>query len=202
MDRPSISLSGYIARDSLLKSGGCLFLEFMREVEIEIVPGVRWYALRSKPNREKEVQKRLSDLGVKVFLPWLRARRRRRGRRQWVLVPLFPGYLFSYLDLEVSGKTVRYVPGVKDFLKFGSHVAEVSQEIVDELRERCPGGVAEIDPLRINPGEVVRIQEGPFAGVEAIFERALKDSERVAVLLEILGRQTKLELPAEAIEKL
>ena len=177
-------------------------MEFMREVEIEIVPGVRWYALRSKPNREKEVHKRLSDLGVKVFLPWLRARRRRRGRRQWVLVPLFPGYLFSCLDLEVSGKTVRYVPGVKDFLKFGSHVAEVSQEIVDELRERCPGGVAEIDPLKINPGEVVRIQEGPFAGVEAIFERALKDSERVAVLLEILGRQTKLELPAEAIEKL
>jgi transcription antitermination factor NusG len=38
--------------------------------------------------------------------------------------------------------------------------------------------------------------------VEAIFQRALKDSERVAVLLEILGRQTKLELPAEAIEKL
>jgi len=95
----------------------------MREVEIEIVPGLRWYAIRSKPNREKEVQKRLSDLGVEAFLPWLRARRRRRNRRQWVLVPLFPGYLFSRLDLEVSGKSVRYVPGVKDFLKFGSHVA-------------------------------------------------------------------------------
>jgi transcriptional antiterminator RfaH len=174
----------------------------MREVEIEIVPGRRWYALRSKPNREKEVQKRLTDLGIEVFLPWLRTRRRRRGRSQWVLVPLFPGYLFSCLDLEVSGKTARYVPGVKDFLKFGSHVAEVSQAIVDELRARCPGGIAEIDPIRIAPGELVRIHEGPFAGVEAIFQRALKDSERVAVLLEILGRQTRLELPAEAIEKL
>ena len=174
----------------------------MREVEIEIVPGLRWYAMRSKPNREKEVQKRFSDLGVEAFLPWLRTRRRRRGRPQWVVVPLFPSYLFVCLDLAVSGKTVRYVPGVRDFLKFGSHVAEVPQKVVDELRERCPDGVAEIDPLRINPGEVVRIQEGPFAGVEAIFQRALKDSERVAVLLEILGRQTKLELPAEAIEKL
>ncbi|HEY7556792.1 MAG TPA: transcription termination/antitermination NusG family protein [Candidatus Binatia bacterium] len=174
----------------------------MREAEIEIVPGLRWYAIRSKPNREKEVQKRLRDLGIEVFLPWMRARRRRRGRHQWVLVPLFPGYLFSFLDLVVSGKTARYVPGVRDFLKFGSHVAEVSQQIIDELRERCPGGVAEIDPLRLAPGEIVRIQEGPFAGVEAIFQRALKDSERVAVLLEILGRQTKLELPAEAIEKL
>jgi transcription elongation factor/antiterminator RfaH len=174
----------------------------MREIEIEIVPGMRWYALRCKPNREKEVEKRLTDHGIQVFLPWLRTRRRRRGRSQWVLVPLFPGYLFSHLDLEISGKTARYVPGVKDFLKFGSHVAEVTQEIVDELRARCPGGVAEIDPLKIAPGEIVRIQEGPFAGVEAIFQRALKDSERVAVLLEILGRQTKLELSADSIEKL
>jgi transcriptional antiterminator RfaH len=180
---------------------GTTFFKLMREVEIEIVPGLRWYALRSKPNREKEVAKRLADLGIEVFLPWLRTRRRRRGRMQWVLVPLFPGYLFSWLDLEVSGKTVRYVPGMKDFLKFGSHVAEVSQKIIDDLRARCPGGVAEIDPMRIAPGEHVRIQEGPFAGVEAIFQRALKDSERVAVLLEILGRQTRLELPAEAIEK-
>ena len=174
----------------------------MQEAEIEIVPGIRWYAIRSKPNREKEVQQRLTTLGIEVFLPWLRTRRRRHGRPQWVLVPLFPGYVFSRLDLELSGKTARYVPGVKDFLKFGSHVAEVPPTIIDELRERCPGGVAQVDPIRLTPGQVVRIQEGPFAGVEAIFERALKDSERVAVLLEILGRQTKLELPAEAIEKL
>ncbi len=174
----------------------------MQEVEIEIVPGVRWYAMKCKPNREKEVQRRLNDHGIEVFLPWIHVRRRRHGRPQWVLVPLFPGYLFTRLDLQVSGKAARYVPGVKDFLKFGSHVAEVSEPIIEQLRERCPGGVAQIDPLRFRPGQAVRIQEGPFAGVEAIFERTLKDSERVAVLLEILGRQTKLELPAEAIEKI
>ncbi|MDH3444540.1 MAG: UpxY family transcription antiterminator [Deltaproteobacteria bacterium] len=174
----------------------------MHEVEIEIIPGIRWYAIKSKPNREKEVQRRLNDLGIEVFLPWMRARRRRRGRPQWVLVPLFPNYLFTRLDLQVSGKAARYVPGVKDFLKFGSHVAEVSDAIIEQLRERCPDGVAQIDQLKFKPGQAVRIQEGPFAGVEAIFERTLKDSERVAVLLEILGRRTKLELPAEAIEKL
>ena len=174
----------------------------MGEVEIEIVPGLRWYAIRTKPNREKEVEKRLRDLGLEVFLPWLRTRRRRHGRAQWALVPLFPGYLFSRLDLVFSGKTARYVPGVRDFLKFGSHVAEVADEIIVQLRERCPGGVAQIDQHRFYPGQVVRIQEGPFAGVEAIFHVSLKASERVAVLLEILGRETKIELPVHAIEKL
>jgi transcriptional antiterminator RfaH len=174
----------------------------MIEVELEIVPGLRWYAIQCKANREREVEKRLGDLALEVFMPWLRVRRRRRGHPEWVLVPLFPGYLFCRLDLVLSGKGARYVPGVKDFLKFGSHVAEITEEIIEHLRERCPGGVAQIDPLRLKPGEVVRIQEGPFAGVEAIFQCALKGSERVAVLLEILGRQTKLELPGDAIEKL
>jgi transcriptional antiterminator RfaH len=173
------------------------------EIELEVVPGLRWYAMKCKPNREKEVERRLRAIDLEVFLPWLRHRRRRRGHREWVLVPLFPGYLFCRLELEVSGKAARYVPGVKDFLKFGSHVAEITSDIIEQLRERCPGGIAQINPLgNVMPGETVRIQEGPFAGVDAIFARVLKDSERVAVLLEILGRQTKIELPAEAIEKL
>jgi transcriptional antiterminator RfaH len=62
--------------------------------------------------------------------------------------------------------------------------------------------VAQIEPLQIKPGEPVRIKEGPFSGLEAIFERSLKGSERVAVLLEILGRQTRIVLPSETIGKI
>jgi transcription elongation factor/antiterminator RfaH len=176
------------------------FLNFSSEVEIECVPGLRWYALRIKPGREKEVQKRLADRRIESFLPWLRTRRRRGRRMRCSVIPLFPGYLFSRLDLTACGPSARYIPGVKDFLKFGSHVTEVSPEIIEELRARCPGGVAVIDPLKITPGEIVHIHEGPFAGLEAIFQRSLNDNERVAVLLQILGRQTPVELPLEAIE--
>ena len=101
-----------------------------------------------------------------------------------------------------SGKADRYSPGVKDFLKFGNQIAEVATEIVTSLRERCPGGIAEIDPVSAQPGDAVKINEGPFSGLEAIFERKMKGSERVAVLLDILGRQTRLVLPSEAIEKI
>jgi len=137
-----------------------------------------------------------------VFLPWMRTRRRIGSRHQWVLVPLFPSYLFCRLDLVESGKAARYSPGVKDFLKFGSHIAEVGVEIITTLRDRCPEGVAQIEPPQMKPGEPVRIKEGPFSGLEAIFERSLKGSERVAVLLEILGRQTRIVLPSETIGKI
>lgn len=171
----------------------------MTQETLRIEAGRRWYAIQTKPLKEREVAKRLTDLGLEVFLPWLRTRRRIGSRHQWVLVPLFPGYLFSFLDMVESGKAARYSPGVKDFLKFGSQLAEVRQEIIDALRERCPEGVAQMDLVSAKPGDAVRINEGPFSGLEAVFEKSLKGSERVAVLLDILGRQTRLELPAEAI---
>jgi transcriptional antiterminator RfaH len=174
----------------------------MKQESLSIEPGIRWYAIQTKTNKEKEVERRLCDLGIEIFLPWMRTRRRIGSRFHWVLVPLFPGYLFCRLDLMESGKAARYSPGVKDFLKFGNQIAEVRSEIVQTLRERCPDGVAQINPVTAQYGDAVRINEGPFSGLEAIFERSLKGSERVAVLLEILGRQTRLVLPSEAIAKI
>ncbi len=166
-----------------------------------IEPGLRWYAIQTKGNKEKEVGKRLSDLKLEVFLPWLRTRRRVGSKFQWALIPLFPGYLFCRLDLALSGKAARYSPGVKDFLKFGNEINEVSDSIITALRERCPDGIADIETVPFSPGDTVKINEGPFAGLEAIFEKKMKGSERVAVLLEILGRHTRLVLPGEAVAK-
>jgi transcriptional antiterminator RfaH len=174
----------------------------MRRESLQIEPGLKWYAIQTKTNREREVEKRLADMKLEAFLPWMRTRRRIGSRYGWVLVPLFPGYIFCRLDMVVSGKAARYSPGVRDFLTFGSRIAEVSEGIIQALHERCPGGVAEIDPLNAKPGEAVRISEGPFAGLEAIFEQKLKGSERVAVLLEILGRHTRIILPSEAVAKI
>jgi len=169
---------------------------------LQIEPGLKWYALQTKVNRERDVEKRLTDLRLEVFLPRMRTRRRIGSKFHWVKVPLFPGYVFSRLDMVESGKSARYSPGVKDFLTFGSQIAEVGDNIIEALRERCPGGVAQIDPVKAKPGDTVRINEGPFSGLEAIFERRLKGSERVAVLLETLGRQTRIVLASETIAKI
>ena len=168
-------------------------------MSLEVKSGLRWYAVRTKPRKEAIVESRLRDLDLEVFLPWLRARRRRGSRYQWVLGPLFPGYLFCRLDLPLSGKAVRYAPGVKDFVKFGNCIAEVGVDVIQTLRERCPSGVARLQPKTFRNGEPVLIREGPLSGLEAIFEREMGVSERVAVLLEILGRRTRLVLPREML---
>jgi transcriptional antiterminator RfaH len=167
-----------------------------------IESGLRWYTIQTKGNREREVAKRLGDLELEIFLPWLRTRRRVGGKFQWVLIPLFPGYLFCRLDLIASGKAARYAPGVKDFLKFGNAISAIPDEIILTLRERCPQGIAEILSDGINPGDPVKINEGPFAGLDAVFEKKMRGAERVAVLLNILGRQTRLVVRGETVAKL
>jgi transcription elongation factor/antiterminator RfaH len=174
----------------------------MKPEGLLIQPGLRWYAIQTKGNKERDVAKRLTDLKLEVFLPWLRDRRRIGSKYQWILVPLFPGYLFCLLDIVTSGKAARYAPGVKDFLKFGNEITEVPNDIIAALQERCPEGIAAFDSVSLISGDSVRIKEGPFAGLEAIFEKKMKGSERVAVLLEILGRQTRLVLPGGTVSKL
>ena len=168
---------------------------------LELEGGLRWYVIRTKPRKETVVEKRIGDLGLEVFLPWMRSRRRVGSRYQWVLTPLFPGYLFCRLDIMLSGKAARYAPGVKDFVKFGSRIAEVGEDVVKAVRDRCPGGVAEIKPHPYRTSEAIMIKEGPFAGLEGIFEREMDGSERVAILLELLGRQTRLLLSSEMIAR-
>lgn len=166
---------------------------------IEVEGGLRWYTIRTKPNKETLVEKRLGDLDLEVFLPWLRSRRRIGSRYQWALVPLFPGYLFCRLDLLHSGKSARYALGVKDFVRFGNRIADMEVEAIQTLRRRCPNGVAQIQPRTYRAGEQLVIKEGPLSGLEAIFEREMRGSDRVAVLLDLLGGRTRVVLSPEMI---
>lgn len=171
----------------------------MERGPLEIEGGLRWYTIRAKHGKEVVVENKLKNLNLEVFLPWLRSRRRVGSRYQWLLVPLFPGYLFCRLDLFLSGKSARYVPGVKDFVRFGNRIPEVEGDAIRTIQDRCPNGVAQIKPKIYRAGEPVIIKEGPFSGFEGVFDREMKGSDRVAVLLELLGRRTRFVLSSEII---
>ncbi|MGH7831950.1 MAG: transcription termination/antitermination protein NusG [Candidatus Binatia bacterium] len=169
---------------------------------LEIENGQRWYTIRTKPRKEGTVEKRLKDLKLEVFLPWIRARRRIGTRHQWILEPLFPGYLFCHVDLLLAGKVARYSPGVKDFVRFGNRIPAVTEEVIHNLLARCPDGVAQIGPRPYRAGEALMIKEGPLSGLDVIFEREMRGVDRVAVLLDLLGRQTRLILRSEMVARI
>jgi len=156
-----------------------------------------WYLVYTKPNAEYVAARFLLRKGFEVFLPEVKSPRPRRGR---TVVPLFPSYVFVRLDMEcVALREIYGTPGVRTLVKFDGKPAIVPEEVIAYLQER----VAEINRLgglpthTFRPGQRVYIRSGPFAGLEAIFEGPMSPSERVWVLLHVLGALNRVNLPVE-----
>ena len=162
-----------------------------------------WYALRSKPRKEDALARQLRSKGIEIFYPRLRVNPVNPRARK--LVPYFPGYMFVHADVEKTGlSTFNWMPHAIGLVMYGEEISYVPDNLIHEIRRR----VEEIDAAGgellegLKAGDRVRIEHGPFAGYEAIFDTRLPGSERVRVLLEFINRrQLPVELDAREIEK-
>jgi len=161
----------------------------------ELPPSLAWYCLRSQPKHEHIAAAHLSrDLAVEVFLPRIRFKRATRRGAVWVTEALFPNYLFARFDLADSLRKVCHGRGVRGVVHFGTRWPTVPDPVVESLRTALGGDNLHLIPDEFAPGDSVRITGGVFHGLEAVVTRAMPGKERVAVLLEFLGRQASVEV--------
>ena len=164
---------------------------------------LQWYALRSKPNKEEALWREAVARGHEVFYPQMRVQPKNPRARK--LRPYFPGYLFVKLDLHQSGYSFfAWMPYSRGLVSFGAEPAAVPDGLIQVIRRRVDeiNGAGGEQLHGLQPGEAVVIQDGPFAGQEAIFDTRISGKERVRVLLKLLrGRQMPLELPSGQIER-
>ena len=162
-----------------------------------------WYVLHSKPNKEDFFYGQLLANRLEVYYPCLRVKPINPRSRK--IRSYFPGYLFVRIDLQVvTSSFLNRVPGSRGLVSFESQPASVPDALIAAIRHRVDQINAEGQGLiaGLKPGEVVIIQDGPFAGQEAIFDARISGNERVRVLLKILrGRQLPIELPGAQIER-
>lgn len=153
-----------------------------------------WYVISTKARREQFAQDQLGRRAVETFLP----RILEPGR---VVAPLFPGYLFCRIDLEQQYFNVVWTPGVRKFVGFGALPCPVDDAVVDFLCARV-GQEGILRPLpAFKEGDVVRIKHGPFEGLVGIIEHPGCGQGRVRVLMELLRRQTRVDVPQQIIER-
>lgn len=162
--------------------------------------GPRWYLVYSKPRQEEVASRNLRQQGFDTYLPLVRTTRRRAGRRITAVEALFPRYLFVKLDPALDNwSPIRSTIGVTSLVRFGNEPAEVPESLLEFLRRReDDSGMQVVDTGKLDPGQPVRVEEGPLAGYEGIF-LARSGRDRVVVLLDILGRKARLELDARAL---
>jgi len=161
--------------------------------------GTQWYLVRTKAGEERRANAHLILFAAESFLPLMKARVRRYSKLVEVIVPLFACYLFAMFDLEREYNHVRHTSGVQYVVQYGDRPAVVPERIVQELKARCAGGPIELPRQKFIAGETVRVVGGPFRDFEGIFERDLSGSERVAILLAMLGGDTRVVLPASMV---
>jgi transcriptional antiterminator RfaH len=160
-----------------------------------------WYLVYSKPRQEACALENLERQGFGCFLPLISVEKLRRKLIVVVQEPLFPRYLFIRLDASQEGRSwnpIRSTTGVSRLVTFGQIPAKVDDELVEVIRSSVTG--AGVRQRHFEPGEVVRINDGPFAGLEAVYQ--MPDGEaRVMVLIDILSKKVSLSIEPPSLSK-
>lgn len=162
----------------------------------------QWYVLQNKYQKENSLYRLLVQRGFEVFYPRLRVKPvNPRSKKE---KPYFPGYMFVFTDLsEVNIKTFQRMPFVIDLVNFGGSPAVVPDYVVNALQKDLENQSETMyAPKKFNPGERVKVLQGPFSGYEGIFDKGLAGETRVRILLSLLGnKKMMLELSTDDISK-
>jgi transcriptional antiterminator RfaH len=163
-------------------------------------PTTAWYLVHTKPRQEDVALVNLQRQGYECYLPQMRIERIRRRKAEIATEPMFPRYLFIRLDSSDQGKSwspIRSTLGVSQLVHFGGRAAKVDDALVDLLRQREQA--MPLDAL-FQSGDSVVITDGPFSGIEAIYQTA--DSDRRAfILLEILSKPVSMQIDTGRLRK-
>jgi transcriptional antiterminator RfaH len=163
-------------------------------------PTTAWYLVHTKPRQEDVALANLQRQGYECYLPLMRIERIRRRKAEVATEPMFPRYLFIQLDSSDQGKSwspIRSTLGVSQMVHFGARAAKVDDALVDLLRQREQA--MPVDAM-FHSGDSVVITDGPFAGIEAIYQTADAD-RRAFILLEILSKSVSMQIDARRLRK-
>jgi transcriptional antiterminator RfaH len=165
-------------------------------------PNGNWFCLRSQPKHEHIAAAHLRKMAdVEVFLPRVRFKRATRQGAAWVTEALFPNYLFARFDWDASLRQVQSARGVSGVVHFGDRWPIIAEAVMEELRREIGANELHTISAELLPGDAVEIVNGSMCGLRAVISRVMPSRERVAVLLDFLGRQTTIEMSAHSVIK-
>jgi len=174
---------------------------------------LRWYVVHAYSNFENKVKTSLEeriklngleDKFGEILVPTEEVVEMREGQRRRSERKFFPGYVLVQMELdEETWHMVKEVPKVLGFIGGSSdRPAPISEAEANQILNRVEEGVDKPRPkVMFEPGEVVRVIDGPFNDFNGVVETVNYDKSKLRVAVQILGRPTPVELDFGQVEK-
>ena len=162
----------------------------------------QWYAFYTKPNAEYRVESSLQEQDIQTYLPELRTSKATKRENS---KPFFPCYLFARVDFEAVGlSSLQWTPGLRRIVTVEDRPVPVDEAVIALIKSKLGDRRAMIRQAEypFEPGDTVRITDGPFCDMEAVFEGSATADDRVQVLLNILGRFSRTHVDVTDLKKL
>lgn len=155
----------------------------------------RWYALHVRSNYELAVSTRLRELGIEEYLPIHRTTPASPRSKFNSGPPLFPGYVFSFMNLH-AGPRLYTIPGVLKILGCGGNATPIEDHEIAMVRSIANSPLP-VEPVPyFQPGAKICLTAGPLSGVSGTFLRSGKGNQLV-VSLPLLRRSLAVTVLAE-----
>jgi transcriptional antiterminator NusG len=146
----------------------------------------------------------LQDKFGEILVPTEEVVEMREGQRRKSERKFFPGYVLVQMEMDdETWHLVKEVPKVLGFIGGSSdRPAPITDKEAQAILNRVQEGVDKPRPkILFEPGEVVRVTEGPFNDFSGVVENVNYEKSKVRVAVQILGRSTPVELDFSQVEK-
>lgn len=174
---------------------------------------LQWYVVHAYSNYEHKVRESLKEriqrYGLEekfgeILVPTEEVVEMREGQKRKSERKFFPGYVLVQMEMDdETWHLVKEVPKVLGFIGgSGDKPSPISEREADSILNRVKEGVDKPRPkVLFEPGEVVRVCDGPFNDFNGVVEHVNYDKNKVRVAVQILGRSTPVELDFSQVEK-
>ncbi|GGB40901.1 transcription termination/antitermination protein NusG [Oceanisphaera marina] len=174
---------------------------------------MRWYVVQAFSGYEGRVSKSLvehikmhgmEDQFGEVLVPTEEVVEMRAGQKRKSERKFFPGYVLVQMQMnDATWHLVRSIPRVMGFIGgTPERPAPISDKEADAILNRLQDAIDKPKPKTLfEPGEVVRVSDGPFVDFNGVVESVDYEKSRVKVSVLIFGRSTPVELEFGQVEK-
>lgn len=161
-----------------------------------------WFALHTRSNFEQRIAAELVAKGFETYLPAYEELHQWKDRKKKVLVPLFPGYVFTRFEPSPEYRVrVAQTAGVVRILGRSGEVEPVPEAEIEAVRALLNAKVPCFAHPFLREGCRVRVKRGALRGLEGILVR-FKNSTRIVVSVTLLSQSVAAEVAASDVELL